>query len=161
MLSSDRRRFLLCLAALPVAGCGFEPALGTGAPARALVGQVRVADAGNATEFALASRLEERLGRGDGGRFALSYAIDTSTEGLAITPDQVTTRFNLSGHVDYTLTDQTTGAVVTRGRVSNFVGYGATSTTVANLTTRRAAQDRLMVILADQMVTELIAQAGA
>ncbi|KAJ57462.1 hypothetical protein ACMU_02860 [Actibacterium mucosum KCTC 23349] len=161
MLLSDRRRILLCLAALPLAGCGFEPALGTGSAARGLVGQVRVADATDNLSFALTGQLERRLGRGDGGRFTLTYAIRTKRDGLGITPGQVTTRFNLSGDVDYVLTDATTGAAVAQGTVTNFVGYSATSTTVANLRAESDAKERLMVILADQLVTELIAKVDA
>lgn len=157
----NRRFVLLSLAALPMAGCGFEPALGTGGAARGLIDQVRVGDANDALSFALTGQLERRLGRGDGGRYALSYTIRTRSDGSAVTPDQVTTRFNITGTVNYVLTERSSGEIVTTGTVSNFTGYGATSTTVANRTTRRDAQQRLMVILADQIVTELITKVAA
>ena len=53
------------------------------------------------------------------------------------------------------------GAVVTQGNVGGFTGYSATGSTVATTAARTDAQDRLMVILADQIVTRLIAAAPA
>jgi LPS-assembly lipoprotein len=45
---------------------------------------------------------------------------------------------------------------VTSGSVDNFTGYSATGTTVATLAAERDAQERLMTILADQIVTRLL-----
>ena len=68
-------------------------------------------------------------------------------------------RFHLIGQADYTLIDVASGFAVQSGSVDNFVGYSATGTTVATLATRREAQERLMTILADQIVLRLQANA--
>ena len=77
-----------------------------------------------------------------------------------MTSTNVTRRFEIVGSADYTLTGPD-GAVVTQGNVGGFTGYSTTGSTVATTAARTDAQDRLMVILADQIVTRLIAAAPA
>ncbi|MHC0052292.1 LPS assembly lipoprotein LptE [Actibacterium sp. D379-3] len=161
MSLSDRRTVLLGLAALSLAGCGFAPAYGTDGAARGLHGRIRAADPTNRDSFALVGRLEERLGRPDAPLYDLNYELEVQREGLAITPEQVTTRYNLLGEVAFTLTDRRTGAPALSGRVNNFAGYSATGTTVSTRAAEQDAHERLMVILADQIVARLIASAGS
>ena len=160
MSSSDRRQFLLLMAALPVAGCGFAPAYGTGAAATGLQGRVRVDDPSDKNAFDLVQRLEERLSRPEAPRYALSYSITTNAIGVGITPENAITRYNLTGAVDWGLTDTTTGTRLTGGRVNSFTSYSATGSTVAGLAAEQDAALRLMRILADQIVSRLIATSG-
>jgi LPS-assembly lipoprotein len=69
----------------------------------------------------------------------------------------VASRFNLLGSVAYSLRDLSTGATLTTGEVTSFTGYSATGTTVAVQAAERDAEARLMVILADQLLTRLLA----
>lgn len=160
MSLSDRRSFLIALGLLPLAGCGFEPAYGTGGSGAALRGQVVAAPPKGRLDFLLVSRLEERLSRPGTARYRLDYAISTRSRALAITSQQEITSYNLTGTIDYRLIDLTTGRATTSGTVNSFSSYSATSNTVATLTAERDAQDRLMTILADQIVTRLIAETG-
>ncbi len=160
MSSSDRRQFLLLMAALPVAGCGFAPAYGTGGAAAGLQGRIRVDDPSEKNGFDLVQRLEERLSRPDAPRYALSYIITTNAIGVGITPENAITRYNLTGAVDWGLTDTATGTRLTGGRVNSFTSYSATGSTVAGLAAEQDAALRLMRILADQIVTRLIATSG-
>ncbi|ALG91576.1 MAG: hypothetical protein CL814_00440 [Confluentimicrobium sp.] len=160
MSSSDRRAFLLLLAALPLAGCGFEPAYGTGGPAERLKNSIRVADPTDRHSYNLVGRLEERLRRPVTPRYMLDYTLTTESVRLAITPAQEITRYNITGKVDFTLTEIATGETVYTGSVNSFTGYSASGTPVATQTAERDAYDRLMIILADQMVTRLIASSG-
>lgn len=161
MSSSDRRTFLFGLAALPLAGCGFEPAYGTGGVADRLRGRVLVDAPDDRNAYALVSRLEDRLGRAEVTAYRLGYTIHTRTDDLAITQEQEITRYNVIGRIDYTLTDVTTGATVASGEVENFTGYSATGSTVSTQVAQRDAYERLMVILADQIVQRLIAATAA
>lgn len=161
MSSSDRRTLILGLLALPLAGCGFTPAYAPGGPAAALQGAIRVDDPVDKAGFDLVERLEERLGRPQAPRYALAYRIETKPIGIAITPENAIRRYNLTGNVAFTLTDIATGAVVTQGRVGNFTSYSATGTTVSTLAAEEDAAYRLMRILADQMVTRLLATVRA
>ncbi|MFC2967428.1 LPS assembly lipoprotein LptE [Acidimangrovimonas pyrenivorans] len=160
MSSSDRRTFLTLLAALPAAACGFTPAYGPGGPAAGLQGQVRADDPSDKAGFDFVGRIEERLGPPQGAKYRLSYRIETSTKGIAITPENVTTRYNVDGSVAYALHDAS-GKVVTEGKVSSFTSYSATGSTVATLAVQADAETRLMRILADDIVTRLIGSAGA
>lgn len=158
MSSSDRRAFLT-LSALALAGCGFTPALGPGGSAESLLGQVEIDDPSDVEGFALVRALEVRLGRPEAPRYRLGADIRISEEGVGVLPDQTTTRFNVQGRVDYRLTEIATGETVASGQVTNFTSYAATSTTVATTSARRDARDRLMAMLADQIVNDILMSA--
>ncbi|MFD1913260.1 LPS assembly lipoprotein LptE [Halodurantibacterium flavum] len=152
---SDRRSLLLGLMAL--AGCGFQPALGPGAPARGLMNAVLVDAPGDKDAYDLVERLEERLGRSQTPAYRLSYRISTGQTGLGITPEGATTRYNLDGSVTYTLEDIASGTQIAAGRVESFTSWSATGSTLSTLGAEQDARRRLMHILADQIVTRLIA----
>ncbi len=147
---------VLCLG---LSACGFAPLYGPGGPGDTLHGQVEIAEPTTEAEFDFVARVETRLGRAAAAPMRLDYAITTTRSGLAITADQETQRYNLIGEVTYQVTDTTTGAVLSTGRTSSFTSFSATGTTVATTTTERDARQRLMVILADQAVTHLLATA--
>lgn len=159
MSLSDRRVFLFSLGALALSGCGYEPVYGTGGAAAGLKNRVTVKQVNSSLGYVFAGRMEERLGTPSDPAYQLSYALRTRKAGLAVTKSQSTTRFNIIGSADYTLRNLATGATVASGTVSNQTGYSASSTTVTTLAAERDANERLMIILADQVMTRLIAQA--
>lgn len=159
-MSSFNRRFLLGLLALAPAACTFTPAYAPGGPAAGLQNAVRVDNPDSKNSFDLVERLEERLGRPQTPRFALRYTITTKSIGVGITPENATTRYNLNGTVDWVLTDLA-GPPVTQGRAQSFTSWSATGSTVAGLSAEEDAAYRLMRILADQIVTRLVASAGS
>lgn len=158
MSLSDRRTFLL--AALALAGCGFRPAYAPGGPAERLWGAVRAEDPSDRQGYDLVGRLEERLGQPGAPRFDLSYRISTDIDSVGITGANSITRYNLNGRVAFSLKDRTTGQVVTSGRASSFTSWSATGSTVATLSAEEDASSRLMRILADEIVTHLLATSG-
>ncbi|MEM6758064.1 MAG: LPS assembly lipoprotein LptE [Pseudomonadota bacterium] len=105
--------------------------------------------------FLLVRQLEDRLGRPSAAAYRLAVAIEIGQENRAIDPDGDIRRLHLVGAADYTLLDNVTGATVATGSVDSFVGYSATGTTVATLAARSDAQERLMTILADDIVRRL------
>ena len=143
------------LAALALAGCGFTPVYGDGGPARKLWGQVRPRDPETALDFSFNTRLAERIGP-DGDAYDLDYRISVGVVPQAITVDEVTTRYALNGTADFVL-KTAAGAVVAQGRVSSFTSYSTTGTTIATLTAEYDARDRLARMLADQVVSRLLA----
>ncbi len=157
-MSSFNRRTLLALLAL--SGCGFSPAYGPGGAAAGVQGTVRASDPTDKNAFDLVQRLEERLGRPTAPAYDLAYTITTTPVGVGITPDNAITRYNLTGAIDWSLTARATGARVAGGRVESFTSYSATGSTVAGLAAEEDAAIRLMRILADQIVTRLVATAG-
>lgn len=146
---------------LALAACGFAPAYGPSGPAAGLQGRIRIADPDTKNGFDLVSRLEERLGRAEAPRFDLTYAITTIPLGVGITPENAINRFHLTGTVEWSLISREDGARVTGGKVENFTAYSATGSTVAGLSAEEDAAFRLMQMMADQIVTRLIATAGS
>ncbi len=165
MWSSDRRNFLrlagLTLGAAGLAACGFTPAYGPSGGAAKLLAGVAFADPHSRDDFMLAQRLTERLGPPASPRYRLEYNIRTDVLGQAITTDNATTRYSLSGNVDYTLRDIGTNAVLLTGRAASFTSWSASGSAVATQTADEDARKRLIVILADQIITRLLAQAGS
>ena len=161
MITAKRlnRRAVLGLT-LALTACGFAPAYGPGGPAAGINGTIRAADPSDKNAFDLVARLDQRLGRPKTDRYDLTYIITTQAIGVGITPDNAITRYNLKGAVDWTLTDRGTGARLTGGKVESFTSYSATGSTVAGLAAEEGAAARLMSILADQIVTRLIATSG-
>ena len=151
------RRLALLGAAAALAACAMTPAYGPGGAGTALTGRVQLRDPGDVDTFALNRRLSERLGPEQSAAYALNYRLTTASVAQGITPDEVTTRYSLNGTVDFALTEIATGRVITQDRVSSFTSYSAIGTTIATLTAERDAHDRLMVMLADQVVTRLLA----
>jgi LPS-assembly lipoprotein len=148
--------------ALPVlAACGFSPAYAPGGPALVLRNAVRPDRATSDIGFAFATRIEERLGPAREPAFLLGFDFDLDVEGLARTPDNSILRYNLAGRVRYALRRASDGAVLTSGVAESFVSYSAIGTTVATRASQTDAYDRLAVILADEVVTRLIAAAPA
>lgn len=160
MSSSDRRAFLILLAGAPLAACGFTPAFAPGGPAASLRGGLRPDDPTDKNSFDLVAEIEDKLGRADTPRYLLAYKITTKTSGVGITTSNAITRYDLTGSVAYTVRDAATGKALTTGTADSFTSYSAAGTPVSTLTDEDAANSRLMVILADQLVTQLVASAG-
>ncbi|WP_435164678.1 LPS assembly lipoprotein LptE [Falsirhodobacter sp. 1013] len=161
MSSPDRRTLLASgLGLLGLAACGFTPAYAPGAPATGLQGAFRMAEPDDKAGFDFVQRMEERLGRDIDPRYDLTYVITTDTVGIGSKRDNTTTRYNITGSVDWGVVDRDSGARLTGGKVTNFTSYSATGSTLASLSAQEDAQYRLMRILADQIVTQLTATAG-
>ena len=156
-MSLPDRRFLLLLPLLVLAACGFEPAYGPGGSGTALRNSIQIEAPEDRNAYLLVRELETRLGRTATPTYALDLEIETTEEGLGVDSADNTNRFDLLGSADFVLRDLRSGQIVTSGRVENFTGYSATGTTVATLAAERDAQQRLMTILADQIVTRLLA----
>ena len=149
---------LLCVIGL--AACGFTPAYAPGGSGTALQNMVLAAEPHEKAAFDLVERLEERLGPSDSPKYGLSYKITLKPVGVAISTDNAITRYNLIGVVNWELTDVTTGTRLTGGRAENFTSYSATGSTVAGLAAQEDAAQRLMRIIADQIVSQLLATSG-
>lgn len=145
------------LGLMPLAGCGFQPAYGTNGVAADLQGRVALQDPSERDEFDLVARFEDRLGRPSAPIYDLSYSLRTEEEELGISAQQEITRYNVLGYLDFVLRDRRTGLIVAQGSTSNFTGYSATGNTITTITAQRDAYARLMVILADQTTTRLLA----
>ena len=151
-----RRRAVLA-AMLALAACGFTPVYGPGGAGTKLHGQVRVADPVTQDDYAFLRRMTERLGPDASSRYDLAYQLRIAVVPQAITPDEVTTRYSLNGTAAFRLTETATGRLVTEGEVSNFTSHSAVGSVVATVAAEQDARNRLAVMLADQVMTRLLA----
>jgi len=158
MWSSNRRNLLLLLV---FAGCGFKPALGTDGAAQKLMGRIWPAVPRDQYGFDFVKQIEARLGRVRVRDYDLTYDIATSTDGVALTADGATTRYNMIGSVTWTLTRHRDEIRMAGGRVDNFASYSATGSTVAGVSAREDAGRRLMTMLADQVVAQILAASAS
>lgn len=107
--------------------------------------------------FRLRAQLENRLGRGVTPEYMVSTQINLSQRSAAITSDGETSRFNVIGSVTWTLRNAATNAQIDAGTFEAFTSYSATSSTVATQATQDDAVERLSLILADMIVSRLLA----
>jgi len=157
--SRSRRAALLGLVML--AGCGFAPVFGSNGAASGLRNAVEIAAPATAEGYRIRQQLLDRLGDATEPRHLLTVTIVIVSEPVAITAEGVTTRFNLPGTADWTLSDPATGALLAEGQETAFASYSATGNTVTTRSGEQDARDRLAVMLADQIVTRLIIAAPA
>lgn len=161
MWLSDRRSLLLgglaALVALPLAGCGFAPAYGTDGAASRLLNAVHVEEPASRNAYLATRRIEERLGAGGpDAPYTLGLSVSLGEESSASTSDGALTRYQVLGAVTYTLRRASDGRVIDSNTLRHFTGYSASGSTVATLQAKRDAQERMMVILADRVVQELV-----
>lgn len=159
MSSSDRRTLLAWLAAAPLAACGFTPVYGPEGAGGALRDRLRIEPPDTRLGFVLVSRLEDRLGRAAAPTHVLTWDIETSDRDLALSGTDDITRVNIFGRLDFAVTEAGSDALVQSGEVSTFTAYSTTGSPVATAAARRDAEDRLMVALADQLISRLLAGA--
>lgn len=169
MSSFDRRTFLLMPLAL--AACGFTPVYGPGGTGAALHGRIRIDTPDSQDGYYLVRNLEERFGRAATPEYLLSFTVSTSEQGQAVTAQGDITRYSIVGTADFTLRRAADEVIVASGQVRNFAGYSATgiavetpegklnASTVQTLAAGRDARERLMVMLADQIATQVLATA--
>lgn len=151
----------LALPALVLPACGFTPAYGPNGAASRLQNTILPDAPQGRDQYLLIQQFEDRLGRGENGPYALGYSYSISGARVGVTADNVTTRFNLVGRVEFTLRDRLTDAALIKGSVDGFTGFSTTGSTTATEAANRDARTRLAVLLADKMVTQLIARAGS
>ena len=156
MLLYNRRRFGVILAAAALAGCGFTPVYGPDGTGAALLGQLSLDPPQDRNAYLLRRRIEERLGQATAGAWRLSTQIKTDDIGLGFTTEGDITRYNINGTTDYTLRRTGSSEIFRQGKIQHFTSYSATGTTVATLAAKRDAEVRLMTILADQIIDQLL-----
>ena len=166
MSSSDRRQILAALAALALLpACGFRPVLAPGTDGAggggALRGRVALDAPGDALAFAFVERVEDRLGRpGPGADLRLSYVIETGTRPVGINPAGVATRVQIAGTVRFELIGPGS-EIRAADTLRAFTAWSTTGDALATEVASEDARRRLMVMLADAMVTRLLAAEAA
>lgn len=148
------RRSLL-LAPLLLAACGFAPAYAPGGPGDRLRGRVAVETPETPDGTRLRAALEDRLGPPgpDAALLAVEPAVATVQEGVL--PDRPPARERFDGRAAWRLAGPT-GAVLARGEAEGFTGATIAGPAVSVRAAGQDARERLMVLLADRIVGQLL-----
>lgn len=154
---SDPSRRAAILGLLALAGCGFTPAYAPGGTGTALAGRVAVTAPADVLGYRVGTRLQTRLGQAAQPVFLLTVTPRMVDRAAALTRDGTRARVNLVGEAGWVLTDSSTGAIIGQGEVSGFTGYSTTGSTVAARAAEEDARDRLAIVLADLVMTKLLA----
>jgi len=157
---SDRRSLLRAAAALPLlAACGFTPLYAPGAPATRMAGRVEVGIVQGGPGFLLREELTGRLGPPTAPTHRLDIDLRLERTGVALTQQDVTTRYNVVGTASYTLVPLAGGAPAASGVVRAITGYSAPEAKAASAFAVQAAEDdaerRLAIDLADSILQRL------
>ncbi|MGY6411548.1 MAG: LPS assembly lipoprotein LptE [Alkalilacustris sp.] len=157
---SDRRRLILGLAALPLAGCGFTPALAPGAPALALRGRIWPDPPGDRPGVAFVDRLESRFGPPTAPGWRLGWSLQITPERRGPAPGVGETRGQMIGRLSWTLTPEGAETPILQGQAERFAGYARTTSPLAIRAAAEDARLRVAEMLADALAAELIVTAG-
>ena len=157
MLSDRLTRRTTFLGLLGLAGCGFVPVYGE---TSAIRGKFAFDTGNSVLGFHLGARLSDRLGAPDGPAYVIKVTARATERSAAITAQGQQARFNLIGIADWSIVATATGQQIATDRSEAFTSYAATSSTVATQATRDDARNRLAVILADMIVTRVLALAS-
>lgn len=152
MWLSDRRTFLLGI--LGLGACGFTPVYGPDSALRSFQNAVRIQAPTTRQEFELVKALEHRFGPATKPAFTLTYSLGRRSESVVVSTAQELNRFNLIGTLSYKL-NALDGGLITESQVQAFTSFSGTGSTLATNRSERDADDRLVVILADKMMTQL------
>jgi LPS-assembly lipoprotein len=151
------------LLAATLAGCGFAPLYGEGTPAAGMRGQVAVDVIEGAPGLDMRERLVTRLGPADTPTHRLAVDLDFERVGVALTTQNVTTRFDVIAEASFALVPLAGGPAVVTGDLRAVSGVSAPDTPAisafATESAERDAQRRLAVLLADRIVMQLALQA--
>lgn len=139
-----------------LAGCGFTPVYGSEETATALLEQNALDPPQDRNTFMLNRRIKERLGQATAGAWRLSTKSETENIGLGFTADGDFTRYHINGTAIYTLRRTGSSDIYRVGKVQHLTSYSATGTTVATLASKREAEVRIMTILADQIIDQVL-----
>lgn len=160
MLLSKRRDFLLALAALPLAACGFSPIYKTGGAARGLKGRVRFNLIESREGYLLLQNLEARMGvPGVSPDYKAKIDLVIEEQVLTLTTATSLERVTVNGAAIITIVNTSTGAEVFADKLRETTGYTRSAETAETTSSRRDALDRLVGSLADQIVLRLGATA--
>lgn len=150
---ASRRAALLAL--LAVGACGFTPALAPGGGMLKLRNTVAVSAPDTIAGFAIRSRLIDRLGLATTPIAMLSVNVEQALDVASQSQIGSILRYNVVGAAGWQLT-AANGTVWGSGQVEGFTSYAATGSTVATQSAATDAVGRLMTILADKVVTQLM-----
>ncbi len=152
-------RALVLLLALALCGCGLRPLYGGGESSSVAQGlrTIQVGKIPGQVGWLTRNALIDRLGgeADGGGKYRLEVELDDNITGFGIRGDSATTRERRTLRARYRLVELTTGAVVLDATAGSDAGIDVVSSEYATVAAEQSAVERLVVVVADQIVARL------
>jgi LPS-assembly lipoprotein len=151
------RAFSLALL-LALTGCGLQPmyAGGSSGKVASSLSSIQVAPIPERAGWLVRSALVDRLGgETSSPSYRLDVDLDDDLTGFGIRGDSAVTRERRTLRARYRLVDLATGEVVLDATAGSDAGIDVVSSEYATVAAEQSAQERLAVVVADQMVSRL------
>ncbi len=144
---------------LGLGACGFTPLYDPGTEARALQGRIDVPVISGAAGFVMREQLQNRLGQAVDPAYVLEVDLALDTTGIALTTDNVTTRFQVVGTAEFLLVPVGGGDPVLGDIVEAVASYSAPESqsvsAFASRVAERNAELRVARTMADRIATRI------
>ena len=158
MLLFDKQKYLLALLfSLFIASCSFEPAwIAEDNKTKILWQRVHIKEPITNNEFRLNRYLESRIGHAKDAEFFLEYELSTETKRTALSFDGKAYRIRILGEVKFSLLHNKKNTIMFSSSVKDNLGYSDAILALTDQASERDAYERLMVLLGDRIVDELL-----
>jgi LPS-assembly lipoprotein len=152
-------RVFLLIVAFALCGCGLRPLYGGGESSSVSQGlqTIEVGKIPGQVGWLTRNALVDRLGgEAEGtGKYRLEVELDDNITGFGIRGDSATTRERRTLRARYRLVDLANGAVVLDATAGSDAGIDVVSSEYATVAAEQSAVERLVVVVADQIVARL------
>ena len=158
MLLFNKQNYLLALLfGVFIASCAFEPAwIAKDNKIKILWQRVDLREPITSNEFRLNRYLASRIGDAEDAEFFLEYELFTETKRTALSFDGKANRIRILGEVKFSLIHSEKDTILLSSSVKDSLGYSDAILAVTDQASERDAYKRLMVLLGDRMVDELL-----
>ena len=158
MLLFDKKKYIFSLLlSIFITSCSFEPAWISGNNKSKILWQkLDLKEPKTSNEFRLNRYLVSRLGEAKGAEFFLEYELFTDTKRTALSFDGKAYRIRIHGEVKFRLIHSISNAILVSSSVKDSLGYSDAILAVTDQASERDAYARLMVLLGDKIVDELL-----
>ena len=158
MLLFNKQNYLLALLfGVFIASCDFEPAwIAKDNKIKILWQKVNLKEPITSNEFRLNRYLTSRIGDAKDAKFSLEYELFTETKRTALSFDGKAYRIRILGEIKFSLLHSEKDTVLLSSSVKDSLGYSDAILAVTDQASERDAYKRLMVLLGDRMVDELL-----
>ena len=158
MLLFDKKKYIFALLlSVSIVGCSFEPAWVAGNnKAKIFWQKIDLKEPKTSSEFRLNRYLVSRVGDAKDAEFFLEYELSTETKRTALSFDGKAYRIRIQGEVKFSLINKSENIVLVSSNVKDSLGYSDAILAVTDQASERDAYERLMVLLGDKIVDELL-----
>ena len=156
LFKKDKYLFALLIGVFLV-GCSFQPAwVSKNQKAKILWERIDFKEAKTSNEFRLNRHLVSRLGKAIDAELLLTYELFTETKRSALSFDGKAFRILIHGEVKFSLIQNEKNIILLTSSVSDSAAYSDSILAVTDEASERDAYARLMVLLGDRIVDELL-----